>query len=161
MWIEKRVSKLLPLMPEHKRRISLFFFLSESTNVPHPMPGRTSAAGSAVHFCCRAALRLLWQHQKQRLGLDPGHVVENPGKEEVVRRNCGELVFMFLYHQRFWEEMCCHLRSTSSAQTFSGYNATPQPSFPVIWNRLKGGRAIFLAWSLSFSDLATACCVFS
>lgn len=100
--IVRRVSKLFPVMSEHKGCISLFFFfflLSENTKVPHPMLGRTSAADTAVHFCCRAALSLLWQHEKQGPGLDQGHVVVHSGKGKVITRDRGELFFMFLYHQ--------------------------------------------------------------
>lgn len=57
------------------------------------------AADSAVHFCHRPALRLLWRHEKQGQGLDQGHVVAHPGKEEAIRKDCGDVVFMFLYHK--------------------------------------------------------------
>lgn len=94
----------------------------------------TSAAGSAVHFCCRAALSLLCWHQKQAPGLDQVHVVENPGKE-VVRRDCGELVFMFLYRVRDFGKRrvtTCVVQVLHSS--FLGIIPPPftQPSFPDI-----------------------------
>lgn len=48
------------------------------------MPGRTRAAGAAVHFCWRAALNLVWPHQQQGPGVDQGHAAVHPQREKVV-----------------------------------------------------------------------------
>lgn len=73
-------------MSEHNRAIFHFFFHSENTNLPKPMPRRTSKAGSVVHFCHRAAWRLVWPHQQHGPGLDQRHAAVHPGREKVVKK---------------------------------------------------------------------------